>query len=87
MGSEMCIRDRNITFDLTPAAGLCLAKEGFDPVYGARPLRRAVQRHLENCLSKKILAGELQEGDHVEVDANDDSGLTLTTRELAAQTA
>ncbi|MED5568540.1 MAG: AAA family ATPase [Chloroflexota bacterium] len=80
-------QDRNITFSLTPAAGLWLAKEGFDPVYGARPLRRAVQRHLENYLSKKILAGELQEGDHVEVDADEDIGLTLTTRELAAQTA
>ena len=81
------LQDRNITFSLTPAAGLWLAKEGFDPVYGARPLRRAVQRHLENYLSKKILAGELQEGDHVEVDADEDIGLTLTTRELAAQTA
>ena len=81
------LQDRNITFSLTPAAGLWLAKEGFDPVYGARPLRRAVQRHLENYLSKKILAGELQEGDHVEVDADEDIGLTLTTSELAAQTA
>ena len=81
------LQDRNITFSLTPAAGLWLAKEGFDPVYGARPLRRAVQRHLENYLSEKILAGELQEGDHVEVDADEDIGLTLTTRELAAQTA
>jgi len=81
------LQDRNITFEHTPAAGLWLAKEGFDPVYGARPLRRAVQRHLENNLSKKLLAGELQEGDHVVVDADDDSGLTLTTQVLAAQTA
>ena len=81
------LQDRNIAFSLTPAAGLWLAKEGFDPVYGARPLRRAVQRHLENYLSKKILARELQEGDHVEVDADEDIGLTLTTREVAAQTA
>ena len=81
------LQGRNITFELTPAAGLWLAKEGFDPVYGARPLRRAVQRHLENNLSKKLLAGELQEGDHVVVDADDDSGLTLTTQVLAAQTA
>ena len=81
------LQDQNITFELTPAAGLWLAKEGFDPVYGARPLRRAVQRHLENNLSKKLLAGELQEGDHVVVDADDDSGLTLTTQVLAAQTA
>ena len=86
-GVQDRLQNRNITFSLTPAASLWLAKEGFDPVYGARPLRRAVQRHLENYLSKKILAGELQEGDHVEVDADEDIGLTLTTRELEAQTA
>ena len=49
----------------------------FDPVFGARPLRRAVQRHLENLLSKAILADEFGEGDHVVVDGGD-SGLTLT---------
>ncbi len=81
------LQDRKITFELTPAAGLWLAKEGFDPDFGARPLRRAVQRHLENQLSKKILSGEFQEGDHVVVDADDDSGLILATQVLAAQTA
>ena len=45
--------DRAITFELTPAASHWLAEEGFDPVFGARPLRRAVQRHLENGLSKR----------------------------------
>ena len=81
------LQDRKITFELTAAAGLWLAKEGFDPDFGARPLRRAVQRHLENQLSKKILSGEFQEGDHVVVDADDDSGLILATQVLAAQTA
>ena len=81
------LQDRKITFELTPAAGLWLAKEGFDPDFGARPLRRAVQRHLENQLSKKILSGEFQEGDHVVVDADDDSGLVLTTQGLVTQTA
>ena len=81
------LQDRKITFELTAAAGLWLAKEGFDPDFGARPLRRAVQRHLENQLSKKILSGEFQEGDHVVVDADDDSGLILAMQVLAAQTA
>ena len=81
------LQDRKITFELTAAAGLWLAKEGFDPDFGARPLRRAVQRHLENQLSKKILSGEFQEGDHVVVDADDDSGLILATQVLEAQTA
>ena len=80
------LADREITFELTPAAGLWLAREGFDPVFGARPLRRAVQRHLENSLSKQILAGDFQAGDHVVVDA-DDAGLILAKRTVAAQTA
>jgi ATP-dependent Clp protease ATP-binding subunit ClpC len=80
------LAERDITFELTPAAALWLAQEGFDPVYGARPLRRAVQRHLENSLSKQILAGEFQAGDNVVVDAGD-SGLVLTKAAAAAQPA
>ena len=67
---------QEITFELTPAASHWLAKEGFDPVFGARPLRRAIQRHLENLLSKGILAGDYSAGEHVTVDASD-SGLVL----------
>ena len=77
------LSDRDITFDLTPAAKHWLAKEGYDPVYGARPLRRAVQRHLENPLSKGILAGEFTPEDHVVVDAGE-SGLALS-KAAAAQ--
>ncbi|HLF05087.1 MAG TPA: AAA family ATPase [Dehalococcoidia bacterium] len=69
--------ERGITFELTPAAAAWLAQEGFDPVYGARPLRRAIQRHLENPLSKGILTGEFQPGDRVLVDAGE-AGLALT---------
>ena len=76
--------DRGITFELTPAARHWLAEEGFDPVFGARPLRRAVQRHLENGLSKGILSGEYQTGDHVVVDAGG-SGLELSKHVAAAQ--
>ncbi len=80
------LEDREITFDLTPEANRWLAQEGFDPVYGARPLRRAVQRHLENALSKGILSGEYQAGDHVVVDAGD-SGLTLHRPAVTAPVA
>ena len=80
------LKDREITFELTPEAARWLAQEGFDPVYGARPLRRAVQRHLENALSKGILSGEYQAGDHVVVDAGG-SGLTLRGPAVAAPTA
>ena len=78
------LKDQEITFELTPEASRWLAKEGFDPVFGARPLRRAVQRHLENTLSKRILGGEAQPGDHILVDA-DESGLVWTKREQVAQ--
>jgi ATP-dependent Clp protease ATP-binding subunit ClpA len=71
---------------LTPEASAWLAQEGFDPVYGARPLRRAVQRHLENALSHGILSGEFQEGDHVQVDAAN-GRLTLGKSVAAAQSA
>ena len=71
------LADRDITFELTQEAEIWLAKDGFDPVYGARPLRRAIQRHLENTLARMVLSGDLREGAHVVVDA-DPQGLTLT---------
>jgi len=64
------IEDRNISVVLTEGAKSWLAEEGFDPVFGARPLRRTIQREVENPLSKKILLGEFQEGDTVEVDSS-----------------
>ncbi len=70
------LQDRGITFELTAAARRWLAEEGFDPVYGARPLRRAIQRFLENPLSKGILSGEFEDGDHVLVDSSE-AGLQL----------
>ncbi|MEK7806382.1 MAG: AAA family ATPase, partial [Chloroflexota bacterium] len=80
------LEERGITFELTPTAGQWLAREGFDPVFGARPLRRAVQRHLENPLAKAVLSGEFKSGDHLVVDAGE-SGLTLTKPAAAARTA
>ena len=64
--------EHQVTVSLTDAAKDWLAKEGFDPVFGARPLRRAIQRHVENPLSKRILAGDFVSGDHVVVDARED---------------
>ena len=54
--------------ELTPAAKVLLAKQGYDPVMGARPLRRTIQREIEDKLSEKILFGELQSGHIVVVD-------------------
>ena len=68
------LAERNITAALTAAAGDWLVKEGFDLTYGARPLRRAIQRYVETPLSRRILAGEFGEGDHIVIDAGGDGG-------------
>ena len=73
------LTDREITFELTPEARQWLAKEGFDPTFGARPLRRAIQRHLETPVSKAILTGEFQSGDHILIDGGTE-GLTFTNQ-------
>ena len=70
---------------MSPAARRHLVKTGYDPVYGARPLKRAIQRDLETPLARMILAGELHDGDHVVADFEDRAGaLTLTVRPSAA---
>ena len=78
------LEERGITFELTEAAEEWLAKEGFDPVFGARPLRRAMQRHLENALAQGVLSGEYKEGDHVVVDAGP-NGLAFSLTAKAAE--
>ena len=65
------LKEQNMDIELTPAAKELLADEGFDPVMGARPLKRAIQRHIENKISELILKGELKEGYKVVVDAKD----------------
>ncbi|MBL8693832.1 MAG: ATP-dependent chaperone ClpB [Planctomycetes bacterium] len=60
---------RGITIELTDKAKSVLAQEGFDPVYGARPLRRLIQSRIQNELATKLLNDEIVEGDHVKVDA------------------
>ena len=63
------LRDKDMGIELTPAAKKLLAVKGYDPVLGARPLRRAIQREIEDALSEKILYGELVPGQIVLVDA------------------
>jgi ATP-dependent Clp protease ATP-binding subunit ClpB len=66
------LADRKITVELTPAAKALLATEGYDPVYGARPLKRAIQRLVLDPLALRVLAGDFGEGDAVLVDEADD---------------
>ncbi|MCC6420578.1 MAG: AAA family ATPase, partial [Gemmataceae bacterium] len=65
------LAERHVDFELTPAARDELVREGYDPQFGARPLRRTVQRRVENELARRILAGELHDGQRVVVDFAD----------------
>ena len=66
------LSDRRLVLDVTPAAREWLAIEGFDPAYGARPLRRLVQKEIGDKLARAILAGSIADGDTVRVDRGDD---------------
>ena len=61
------LQERNVTMDLTPEAKSHLAREGFDPVFGARPLKRVIQRRLQNELAMRLLNGEIVGGDRIKV--------------------
>jgi len=63
------LADRKITLTLTPAARKLIFKSGYDRAYGARPLKRAIQRLVQDPLAIKILDGSVRHGDHVLVDA------------------
>ena len=65
------LKDRKITLDLTDAAKRWLGRVGYDPVYGARPLKRAIQRYLQDPLADKLLAGEIPDGSTVRIDEGD----------------
>jgi ATP-dependent Clp protease ATP-binding subunit ClpB len=66
---EKRLQDRKISLEVTAAAKERLAERGYDPVYGARPLKRTIQQEVQNPLAMKLLAGEFHEGDTVRVDA------------------
>jgi ATP-dependent Clp protease ATP-binding subunit ClpC len=65
------LAERGVSLELTDSAKDQLATEGYDRVYGARPLRRTIERRIENPLAKRILAGDFADGDHVLVDYRD----------------
>ncbi|PZQ11290.1 MAG: ATP-dependent chaperone ClpB [Ancylobacter novellus] len=77
------LEDRKITLTLTPAARDWLAEKGYDPAYGARPLKRAIQKYLQDPLAELILAGDVKDGSTVPVDATG-SGLVIGKRVVSA---
>ena len=76
---ETRLRDRDMGIELTPAAKALIAKRGFDPVLGARPLRRAIQRDIEDILAEKILFADIHPGEIVVVDVAEEGAETPFT--------
>jgi ATP-dependent Clp protease ATP-binding subunit ClpB len=83
---ENLLADRKLTIDLTPAAKHYLAREGYDAAFGARPLKRTIQRMLQNPLAMAVLEGRFVDGDRIHVDVDESDHLTFTSeREAAAK--
>ena len=70
---KMRLKDKNITMDITEEAKEFLAREGYDPVYGARPLKRYIENTLETSMARMIIAGEIYDGSNISVDATNGS--------------
>ena len=70
------LADRHVTLDVTPAAMEHLAIDGFDPVYGARPLKRLIQRQVVDRIAEKVISGELLDRSHVLIDIDDEGEYT-----------
>jgi ATP-dependent Clp protease ATP-binding subunit ClpB len=81
------LADRKISIELTDAARQVLFTAGYDPTYGARPLKRAIQRLIQDPLALKILDGEVLHGDHVIVDADAESEGAQLKFTVAGRTA
>jgi len=71
-GIRSRLADRRLTLEVTEAARALIAREGYDPVYGARPLRRFIQREVETRIARALIGGDIRDGATVTVDAEDD---------------
>jgi ATP-dependent Clp protease ATP-binding subunit ClpC len=81
------LSEHKVNLELTDKAKAWLAKEGYDPIFGARPLRRVIERHIENPLSGKLLRGELKEGDFVRIDIDKEGKLAFKNKAAARAAA
>ncbi len=77
------VADRNIHIELTKGAKEFIAERGFDPMYGARPLKRTIQRHIEDAIAEELLKGHFSDGSHIRVRKKGDGLDFIDTRELA----
>ncbi len=80
---ERILAEKKIRLALTPAAKDFLAEVGYDPAYGARPLKRAIQEHVQNALARRMLEGDLAEGDTVVVDRDPARGGLVFSKGVA----
>jgi ATP-dependent Clp protease ATP-binding subunit ClpC len=78
------LKDHDLLLTATPAALSALSEQGYDPEFGARPLRRVIQQRVEDPLSDKLLSGEFMDGDSVEVDVDPDADVVLKRAEEKA---
>jgi ATP-dependent Clp protease ATP-binding subunit ClpB len=83
---QLLLEDRKVVLELDAAAREWLANAGYDPVYGARPLKRVIQRQLQNPLASRILEGTIADGDEVRVSAGPE-GLVINGEAVQAETA
>jgi len=81
---QTLLNDRKVELEVTEAARRHLAEEGYDPVYGARPLKRVIQRELQDPLALKLLQGEFKDGDKIAVDVRDGRFVFEASREQVA---
>jgi len=77
------VREKGVEIELTPEASTFLIEKGYEPVYGARPLRRAIERYLEDPIAEEVIRGKIKAGDRVKVGA-DKENLTFTTTSPSA---
>jgi ATP-dependent Clp protease ATP-binding subunit ClpB len=84
---EQLLAERQITLEITPAAIELLLNEGYDPAYGARPLRRTIQRLIQDPLALQILEGKVLPGDRVRVDRDGQKDVMQFERVTAKQPA
>jgi ATP-dependent Clp protease ATP-binding subunit ClpC len=75
------LKEQEIDFALSDDAKKFLAKAGFDPTYGARPLRRAIQKHIEDHLSEELLKGNIAKGDSLTFEVKDGELVVLNNKE------
>jgi ATP-dependent Clp protease ATP-binding subunit ClpC len=77
------VREKGVEIELTPEASTFLIEKGYEPVYGARPLRRAIERYLEDPIAEEVIRGKIKAGDRVKVGADKET-LTFTTTSPSA---